>query len=74
MPISDGRFTIPAELPKGTEILIRATTPAVEGKYNVGSGVCRVLVSDKLSVVSKKGSGTRITMTRRLSPSAEKDT
>jgi hypothetical protein len=50
MPISDGRFTIPAELPKGTEILIRATTPAVEGKYNIGSGVCRVLVSDKLSV------------------------
>lgn len=49
-PISDGTFRIPADLPKGTEIIIRAATLAVNGKYEAGSATCKVLVSDKISV------------------------
>lgn len=49
-PIVGGTFQIPTDLPEGTELIIRASTLAVEGKYEAGAGTCTVLVSDKISV------------------------
>jgi stage II sporulation protein AB (anti-sigma F factor) len=62
----------------GIEDVAKARTPLFttcpdEDRCGMGFSIMESF-SDKLSVVSKKGSGTRITMTRRLSPSAEKDT
>jgi len=48
--VTGSSFQIPADLPKGTKIIIKAVTAAVPGKYQAGAGSCTVLVSDQLSV------------------------
>lgn len=62
----------------GIEDVAKARTPLFttcpdEDRCGMGFSIMESF-SDKLSVVSKKGSGTRVTLTRRLSNSEKKDT